>query len=461
MRTTDAAALVESVLHGRRAPSLRAVDALRRDTVPIDPAGWDVDDRVRAAARLTALSRLGQTDAAAALALAWREVPMPPPDADLPAVTVLGLSSAIVEAEICAGRASAVRLAERMLSHALDVGDPEWILRARGLSAAASALGGDDEAATARLREIRGDGLPDEEVVDYMAEVGEAVLAFTALDADRLARTAGRLHRLQESEPHAGALAQLVDAAAAALTGDRHRMTALTSRLVQASGDGAVPRQALWLQAFTLVRGEEPLRAIGLLREEEPDEEHLHCPAMLRAAAHLRLGDPRSTLGATTECVRLRPRHNLHTLASVLILRGVAHLRLQMVSLGHREIDEAFAMLGSSIPAATVSLLHAIDQRMLRVVAGREGRVPAATLDALRASESDSVDAHPFPILTPREHAVAEQLRLPRTFADIAASLHVAPSTVKTQALSIYRKLRVSTRDDAVGFLEQAGYFEQ
>jgi DNA-binding CsgD family transcriptional regulator len=242
-------------------------------------------------------------------------------------------------------------------------------------------------------------------------------------------------------------------------------MVALSSRVVQGGehqdGTGLLARFALNLQAFALIRRNEPLRALGLLRQQTAVDQHVCCPNQLRAVAHLRVGDPRSVLSVTTECMRIRPRHNLHTMTSVLLFRGLAHLRMQMTELGRREIGDAFALLGRSVPADTFSLLHPIDRRMLVTALELAGDTGSPALTALRESTSTTDDTSPFPVLTRRERAVAEQLRLPRSFPEIAAALHVAPSTVKTQALSIYKKLNVSARDDAVGLLEQAGYFEQ
>ncbi|WP_349627186.1 LuxR C-terminal-related transcriptional regulator [Leifsonia sp. C5G2] len=59
-------------------------------------------------------------------------------------------------------------------------------------------------------------------------------------------------------------------------------------------------------------------------------------------------------------------------------------------------------------------------------------------------------DVEPRLLLTRRERAVLEQLMLNRTTPEIAAALVVSANTVKTQLRSIYRKLGVSDREDAV-----------
>ncbi|WDG18780.1 LuxR C-terminal-related transcriptional regulator [Microbacterium sp. Clip185] len=52
--------------------------------------------------------------------------------------------------------------------------------------------------------------------------------------------------------------------------------------------------------------------------------------------------------------------------------------------------------------------------------------------------------------LTPREIAVADELTRSETVAEIAAALVVSPNTVKSQLRSLYRKLGVSSRADAL-----------
>ena len=55
--------------------------------------------------------------------------------------------------------------------------------------------------------------------------------------------------------------------------------------------------------------------------------------------------------------------------------------------------------------------------------------------------------------LTSREEAVAEQLMRFSSASDIAAALVVSPNTVKSQLRSLYRKLGVSNRADAIAAL--------
>ena len=55
-----------------------------------------------------------------------------------------------------------------------------------------------------------------------------------------------------------------------------------------------------------------------------------------------------------------------------------------------------------------------------------------------------------LPALTPRERAVLHELARGSTYADIAANLFVSENTVKTHVSSLYGKLTVSRRSEAL-----------
>jgi DNA-binding CsgD family transcriptional regulator len=76
-------------------------------------------------------------------------------------------------------------------------------------------------------------------------------------------------------------------------------------------------------------------------------------------------------------------------------------------------------------------------------------------LTRLAGAESLSFpDVYPIaqqsPRLTPRERDVLEALRNHATIKDIAVALHVSPNTAKTHLQSLYRKLSVHTREQAL-----------
>ena len=62
--------------------------------------------------------------------------------------------------------------------------------------------------------------------------------------------------------------------------------------------------------------------------------------------------------------------------------------------------------------------------------------------------------------LTPAELRLLPLLATHLSFREIAERTHVSPNTVKTQAISVYRKLGVSSRSEAVRIAEELGLIE-
>ena len=56
------------------------------------------------------------------------------------------------------------------------------------------------------------------------------------------------------------------------------------------------------------------------------------------------------------------------------------------------------------------------------------------------------------PPLTQRERVILAHLALPLSLGEIASSLYVTRNTVKSQVRSVYRKIGVSTRAEAVAW---------
>jgi DNA-binding NarL/FixJ family response regulator len=61
-----------------------------------------------------------------------------------------------------------------------------------------------------------------------------------------------------------------------------------------------------------------------------------------------------------------------------------------------------------------------------------------------------AADVVVLPALSPREREVLSELARGATYADIAATLYVSENTVKTHVSSLYGKLGVSRRRDAL-----------
>ncbi len=113
--------------------------------------------------------------------------------------------------------------------------------------------------------------------------------------------------------------------------------------------------------------------------------------------------------------------------------------------------DGAVQRLGSLLERSELRLPLALlpPRDVTRVVEGLE----AAGYGAVTADLPDRPllrDIEPDLLLSTRERAVLEQLMETGSISEIAAALVVSSNTVKTQLRSIYRKLGVSSRDDAI-----------
>jgi LuxR family transcriptional regulator of spore coat protein len=80
--------------------------------------------------------------------------------------------------------------------------------------------------------------------------------------------------------------------------------------------------------------------------------------------------------------------------------------------------------------------------------------VIVSTLELVRPVAAPAPIAEP---LTRRELVVLEHLSEDVTLEEIATTLFVTRNTVKSQVRSLYRKLGVSTRADAVAWAHAAG----
>ena len=139
---------------------------------------------------------------------------------------------------------------------------------------------------------------------------------------------------------------------------------------------------------------------------------------MLATAALAQLGDDAQTLRAA---------------ASALAFTAERRQQLALAFVPRPALTELVAVLQRS--GAT--------EQAARVEQARERAFIAGELSGIR--------------LTPRELAVAQRLSTGAALPDIAAALSVSPNTVKSQVRSLYRKLGVSSRSEAVSRLTVLG----
>jgi LuxR family transcriptional regulator, maltose regulon positive regulatory protein len=350
-----------------------------------------------------------------------------------------------------AGRLAEARLAAERVgisAQALAVGTPD-ALGAASMVALVEAARGESAAAAATLAQIDAAGYPTElrdGYVGSLAHVAAGILALDAGDgreADRLVeqlRDRANLEHgmlvvvlravaaLWRGEPEVG-LSTLearegVDRPRARLsTQDRRVAAAARAMLYAALGRLGAAHTALRVLGKGDALG-SVLEAALLLLEQRPD---------------LAL----EKLGGTT------PDAGPRLTAAADLLRASASLEL-----GDRPLAEAalrrFAAIAEVHGTTSPLVLLPSARREALLQLAEDLGVGAESIERWRGMPAPFPPAAARVSLTPREIDVLAQLRATGSLGEIAAALSVSSNTVKSQVRTMYRKLGVSTRDEAL-----------
>lgn len=172
---------------------------------------------------------------------------------------------------------------------------------------------------------------------------------------------------------------------------------------------------------------------------------------VLRARLHLLTGDHQAALAETSAVVR----------DQTLALR--ASLELGLLHAGallESGDDQAAAASARDVVLRARAQGHS---RVLLTVPSRTARALAPLVDGLDAELDELYERQGGPIypesvvlvrLTERETAVLRGLRAGERIEDLASTLHVSRNTVKSQLRTLYAKLGVHSREEAVRFAQ-------
>lgn len=168
-----------------------------------------------------------------------------------------------------------------------------------------------------------------------------------------------------------------------------------------------------------------------------PEEGEQSTTAIARARIHLLMQHPQRALAELRRTEELFLDHS-----QALLLRAAAHARLGDIETAGqfaRGAGDALVAIGNT---TTLALVPREDLDRLRALApDYDWEGPYAPLYP---------EPEPAEPLTKREQLVLSRLVGQGSLDDVANELHVSPNTVKSQTRSIYRKLGVSNRGDAV-----------
>lgn len=374
--------------------------------------------------------------------------------------------SAIAETFLLGGDLSyAAEAARRALVHS----NGQNSLRFRALTLLAATLGMSGEVRTAKevLREAEEIGSDrDWNGRSWPMLLAQAQIGFWSSDAHRIETV------LEAFET--GADLDLVDRSVVKFARIRihlireeyRQVVAVAATIIRGVDARRVPpallNQAFSSKALALIHLGDPGGALRVIEGLESPSAHTTCFEMLRAGIYLQLGEPRKALAATEACVRKTSGHSLSSLPSVFLRRAVAH-----EILGHHSLADSDFSRATHLAAETTGLRAAIGfpKDILETLYWRLAEnEPEFRPELLRRLPSQVEYPDRIPLgfdlpepLTERERVLAGWLLTDLSLKVIAETLYVSLNTVKTQVSSIYRKLDVTSRNEAIEKLEATG----
>ncbi|KTS02569.1 MULTISPECIES: helix-turn-helix transcriptional regulator [Microbacterium] len=285
-------------------------------------------------------------------------------------------------------------------------------------------------------------------------------------DADGLLRTAANLRQSDGSDDCVHYAADVVTVQAQVLSGDIDEAVCLASDLLASgSSRGHWTVRAILLSLhfdILLLRG-EPRRALAVLSACDPPVPPLVCVEVHRAMALQMMGDYRSVLRVTQPCLGRIAEHGLRAAVAIMLVRGVAQHRLGENVRARRSLTDGLRMAarGSLSSAAFVGLAGVDLSEVVRWLGDvtPEATVLLSQLERYRRSLSNPPLPFVVPVLTSREESLAWSIYHGASNKDIAEKDGVSVNTVKVQLSTLYRKLGVASREQALAFLDERDFF--
>ncbi|WP_152485688.1 LuxR C-terminal-related transcriptional regulator [Leucobacter chironomi] len=210
------------------------------------------------------------------------------------------------------------------------------------------------------------------------------------------------------------------------------------------------PLSSGWAEELRTLHADLLLATGDLLRARTLLAHKSEAPVTRLARARLALlssqPEEASALLGELDPSRLYPAHQ----AQHLLLSAAAHARLGNTGYAAALLEQALYALDRTSNRLPLSWVPATDLRLLRSL------VPASMwIEPVSAPFETETEA--FEKLSRRESLVLAELAGDASIEEVAGALHVSVNTIKSQTRSIYRKLQVSCRADALLRARQIG----
>lgn len=348
---------------------------------------------------------------------------------------------------------------------------PALHYRALATNALATAMNGDfsvasDEIARAR-RIFEVEGWPSSEC-SFSQFSAEMTVAASRGDASALRDIGRQMSDARPADPYWDFAAGVADVMARWFSGDVARGFALSTELLHGSRRHSSHRPwrlyLVCLQSDMLVARGEFGQALALLSGYESPEGHGVCFASQQSAALLHLRREHHLIAVTDACAANEADHNLRTLAPLLARRAVAFYRLDDERRALQSMESVVLMAGRAGRSILPYIMLPTDElnALLGAVAAARPALSDTVAEIRAALPQTSMPVHEesdpgrAARLTTTERGIADLFLTSLSISDIAEVRSVSVNTVKSQARSIYAKLGVSGRHEAVEVLRHS-----
>lgn len=313
---------------------------------------------------------------------------------------------------------------------------------------------------------FREGGWPESET-SYVLLLADSLVSAARMDHRGLHRVAQDLSRVHPSDPYSVYSARAIDTMGKLIHGDYAAGLAACQQLLHGSERSMSHRFIrdflLCIRSDILLAQGQYAESLASLATAESPEGHGICFAMQRGGALLLLGRERELLAETEACAASDADHCLRTLTPLLLRRAIAFRRLGNDRRAEQSMESALLLIAHTGNSMTPFIMLPPEECTELVDAAvcthPELAETAEYIRSALASVAAPVEAprsadelHGF---TPTERALADLLLTSLSLADIARTRGVSLNTVKSQVRSIYLKLGVSARPEAVVELQR------
>jgi DNA-binding CsgD family transcriptional regulator/tetratricopeptide (TPR) repeat protein len=208
-----------------------------------------------------------------------------------------------------------------------------------------------------------------------------------------------------------------------------------------------------------LLASNQPGAALEALEGESTNSDHFPCFESTRALAHVARGEPFAAIEVTNACLQRGHEHANTSLMTVYIARALAFEATELPTAA----EDAFITAASIAANAGMqfNLETLAGQQLTDVRARSQTLITEATARAISVEyfevKQSRGNAQPLTTPTSREREILGELASSHTLAEIAAKLFISKNTLKTHTRSLYRKLGVNSRQEAMDVAQTWG----